>query len=49
MGDSHKVEYLIMHMMATFIWEAQRNNTLPDEQAYIEALKRLTKNIVSSE
>lgn len=48
-GDSHKVEHLIMDMMATFIWEAQRNNTLPDEQAYIEALKRVTKNIASSE
>ena len=39
--DPHQVEHLIMDCLGEMIWEAQRNNTLPNEGKYLECLKNL--------
>ena len=41
-GDEHRVQHLMMEAMAEVIYEAQQNGSLPDEQAYLERLSRLT-------
>lgn len=40
-GDGHQVEHLMMDCLGEMLWTAQVNNTLPDEVAYLEALKNL--------
>ncbi len=40
-GDPHEAEHRMMECLARMLWEAQRNNRLPDEQAYLEGLKAL--------
>lgn len=37
--DEHTVQHLMMEVMATIMWDAQQNNTLPDEHAYLQQLK----------
>lgn len=39
--DSHDVEHLILDCLAQTIWEAQRNNSLPDNEAYLNCIKTL--------
>ncbi len=39
--DSHQVEHLLMECMMEQLFEAQQKQHGPDEQAYIEALKKL--------
>lgn len=39
--DSHEMEHLMMEPLGRVLWEAQRSNTLPDEAAYLEALREL--------
>jgi hypothetical protein len=39
--DPHTVEHLIMDCLAEMIWEAQRNNITPDQQKYLECLRKL--------
>jgi len=41
-GDAHKAEHDIMECIGQMIWQAQRDNTAPNEQAYIECLNKLT-------
>jgi hypothetical protein len=40
-GDSHATEHKVLECLAETLWEAQSNNAMPDEQAYLERLKRL--------
>ena len=40
--DPHIVEHKIMECLAQMIWEAQRNNAFPDNQAYLSCLKSLS-------
>lgn len=40
-GEGHEVEHRMMDCLAEFLWLSQRNNTPPDELAYMENLKRL--------
>jgi hypothetical protein len=42
-GDAHEVEHAMMECLGQALWEAQRNNTAPDEQAYLVCVKRLLK------
>lgn len=42
MGDAHAVEHAIMECLGEMLWEAQRNGREPDEQVYLERLRRLT-------
>lgn len=39
--DSHTVEHLIMDCLAEMMWEAQRNNAMPDQGKYLQCLKKL--------
>lgn len=39
--DPHQAEHAIMECLGQMIWQAQRDNTTPNEQNYIECLKQL--------
>lgn len=39
--DSHEMEHQMMESLGKTLWEAQRNNTAPDEQSYMESLRQL--------
>jgi hypothetical protein len=39
--NSHEAEHRMLECLAETLWEAQRNNAMPDEAAYLERLKRL--------
>lgn len=41
--DEQTVEHLMMDYLVEGIWQAQRDNTLPDENSYLKKLKRLLK------
>ncbi len=40
-GDVHTVEHLIMEPLAECLWHAQRNQSMPDEVAYLMACRQL--------
>lgn len=40
-GDSHAAEHQMMECLGKMLWEAQRGNRPPDEQAYLQCVKRL--------
>lgn len=39
--DEHQVEHLCIEQLALSLWNAQRNQQVPDEQAYLLACKNL--------
>lgn len=39
-GDAHAAEHRILECLAAALWEAQRGGGVPDEQAYLECLRR---------
>ena len=41
LGDAHAAEHTMLEALAETLWEAQRNNRAPDEQAYLEKLRAL--------
>ena len=41
LGDAHQAEHAMLECLGEALWQAQRNNTLPDETAYLESLNRL--------
>ncbi|WP_353570583.1 DUF1841 family protein [Candidatus Albibeggiatoa sp. nov. BB20] len=38
--DKHEVEHKMMECLAESLWSAQRNRTTPDEQSYLQCLKK---------
>lgn len=38
---THEAEHRMMECLAETLWRAQRNNSLPDEVSYMEALQRI--------
>jgi hypothetical protein len=40
-GDPHNSEHRMIDCLAETLWEAQSANTAPDEQKYLERLRRL--------
>jgi hypothetical protein len=40
-GEQHAAEHRALDCLAETLWEAQNTNQLPDEQAYLERLRRL--------
>ena len=40
-GDAHHVEHLCIEQLALNLWSAQRNNQLPNEEAYLIACQNL--------
>jgi len=41
MGSAHAAEHAMLELLAETLWEAQRNGRPPDEQAYLEKLRKL--------
>ena len=41
MGGAHPAEHAMIEPLAQLLWEAQRSGQPPDEQAYLEQLRRL--------
>ena len=41
-GDAHRAEHQMIECLAETLWEAQSGNHPPDEQKYLERLRRLT-------
>jgi len=42
-GDRHVAEHRALDCLAEALWTAQSNNTVPDEQAYLERLRLLIR------
>ena len=42
-GDHHAAEHAMMDCLGVALWEAQRSHRMPDEQAYLECLKKLLR------
>jgi len=40
-GDAHEAEHRMIDCLAETLWEAQRQNSPPDEAAYLERLRKL--------
>ena len=40
-GDTHAAEHRMIETLGQVLWDAQRAGRMPDEQLYIEALRRL--------
>jgi Domain of unknown function (DUF1841) len=40
-GDAHAAEHKMIEVLAETLWEAQRAGRAPDEQLYLERLRRL--------
>ncbi len=40
-GDVHTAEHAMIECLAETLWQAQRDNAPPDEQQYLERLRRL--------
>lgn len=38
--DAHEAEHSLMECLAEALWQAQRNQTAPDEAAYLQCLKQ---------
>ena len=38
LADPHEAEHQMMDCLMEMIWQSQRNNTLPDEQGYLDCL-----------
>lgn len=39
-GDAHQAEHAAMECLGEMMWQAQRGNTAPDVQAYLDCLAR---------
>jgi hypothetical protein len=44
LGDNHQAEHRMMECLGEAMWQAQRNNTAPDEVAYLACLQTLPAN-----
>ncbi len=40
-GDPHMLEHRIMECLGEVLWRAQRDQTMPDEVAYLEGVRRI--------
>ncbi len=40
-GSEHEAEHIVIECLAEAIWESQRSGRPPDEQAYLERIRRL--------
>lgn len=40
-GDAHATDHKMMECLGHMLWEAQRENRIPDEQVYLECVKSL--------
>ena len=40
-GETHAAEHRMMECLGRMLWEAQTNSRAPDEQAYLDCMRRL--------
>jgi Domain of unknown function (DUF1841) len=40
-SDAHDVEHMMMEILQCVLWDAQKNNKMPDEKTYLQALENL--------
>ena len=45
LNDPHQVEHLFMEILGETIWQAQQQNTMPDEKKYLQHLRALVEKI----
>jgi len=43
-GDAHEADHMMMECLGHMLWEAQRNNRMPDEQTYLQCVISLLGN-----
>ncbi|MCW8919116.1 MAG: DUF1841 family protein [Gammaproteobacteria bacterium] len=43
LGGRHQAEHRMMECLGEAMWQAQRNNTVPDEVAYLACLQKLPR------
>jgi hypothetical protein len=43
LGDAHAAEHAMIECLGEALWQAQRSGRPPDEAAYLESLRRLTR------
>lgn len=43
LGDPHEVQHTIMECLGEMLWQAQRQQTPPDEHVYLECLRKFNK------
>ena len=43
LGDAHAAEHQMIDCLAETLWEAQSQNTAPDEQKYLQRLQQLVR------
>ncbi len=43
LGETHEAEHRMMECLAHMLWEAQSNNRMPDETAYLDCLRKLVE------
>ncbi|MCU7796733.1 MAG: DUF1841 family protein [Candidatus Thiodiazotropha sp. (ex Myrtea spinifera)] len=41
LGDAHEAEHQLMECLGRMLWEAQSENRMPDEAAYLDCIRRL--------
>ena len=41
LGSAHEAEHAMLEPLGATLWDAQRQGRMPDEQAYLERLRRL--------
>ena len=44
LDSAHEAEHRMMQCLSEAIWQAQRNNAMPDESAYLACLQKITEN-----
>lgn len=42
MGDAHILEHRMMECLGEVLWRAQRDQVMPDEQDYLERIRRMS-------
>jgi hypothetical protein len=42
-GGAHDAEHAMMECLGEALWKAQRNQAMPDEQAYLQCLQKLSE------
>lgn len=40
-GDPHEVEHHMMECLGQMVWQAQRDNTAPNDETYLDCLRNL--------
>ncbi|MCB1764026.1 MAG: DUF1841 family protein [Gammaproteobacteria bacterium] len=44
-GESHEAEHRLMECLGRMLWEAQSSGRMPDEQAYLECVRKLLPEV----